>query len=341
MREVIICRLHTKLGDPFPIEIHIPSEDWIRLQFSPKNPFAHAATQYTGKFKIKYKVQTRVLRKEHPDGHYCAAIFRYLREFAIKFRDYTVFISADDKHKISIGESVATSTGVRNRQTLVPEDGILAACDHDFTKLSLTPSVIFLCKIPKKITESFYDGDVYVSYKNTVFEPSSAIRHCTEFFITLNKHFLDEIPPIICIYTDGGPDHRTTYGSVQIALLCLFIRGDFDLLVAARTAPQQSWTNPAERIMSILNLGLQGVAIVRENMSDEMEKLFSKYDKLEEIRKAAKTNFQLESELKDSIAAIQELLNNRTERLVLNEKKFTCESPATSDEIETFFEVEL
>lgn len=81
------------------------------------------------------------------------------------------------------------------------------------------------------------------------------------------------------------------------------------------------------------------MAIVRENMSDEIEKLFSKYDKLEEIRKAAKTNLQLETELKNSIAAIQELLNNRTERLVLNENKFTCKSPATSDEIEAFFEV--
>src|SRR5437868_14455340 len=80
---------------------------------------------------------------------------------------------------------LATSTGVRNRQTLVHKNGILAACDHDFTKLSLTPSVIFLCNIPKKITESFYSEDVYVSYKDTVFEPSSAIRHCAEFFNTL------------------------------------------------------------------------------------------------------------------------------------------------------------
>jgi|GEM_PF-6742638 len=85
LRETIICRLQIKFGDPLPNEIHIPSDEWIRLQFLPKNPFAHAATQYTGKFKVKYKVQTRVLRKEHPDGHYCAAIFRYLREFAIKF----------------------------------------------------------------------------------------------------------------------------------------------------------------------------------------------------------------------------------------------------------------
>jgi hypothetical protein len=222
LREIIIHRLQTKFNNPLPAEIHTPSDEWIRLQFLPKNPFAHAATQYTGKFKMKYKVQTRILRKEHPDGHYCAAIFRYLREFAIKFRDYVVFISADDKHKVAIGESVATSTGVRNRQTLVPENGILAACDHDFTKLSLTPSVIFLCDVPKKITESFYSGDVYVLYKDTVFEPSSAIRHCTEFFNTLSDHFLEEVPPILCIYTDGGPDHRTTYGSVQVALISLY-----------------------------------------------------------------------------------------------------------------------
>gem|GEM_PF-5387959 len=196
-----------------------------------------------------------------------------------------------------------------------------------------------MCNVPNKITESFYSGDVYISYKDTVFEPSSAIRHCTEFFNTLSNHFLGEIPPILCIYTDGGPDHRTTYGSVQIALLCLFLRGDFDLLIATRTAPQQSWTNPAERIMSILNLGLQGVAIVRENMSDEMENLFNKCNKLEEIRQAAKSNALLETELRNSIKAIQDLLNDRTERLVLNENKFVCKTPATNDDIENFFEV--
>ena len=177
--------------------------------------------------------------------------------------------------------------------------------------------------------------------KDTVFEPSSAIRHCTEFFNTLSNHFFDNIPPIICIYTDGDPDHRTTYGSVQVALLCLFLKGDFDLLVAVRTAPQQSWANPAERIMSILNLDLQGVAIVRDNMSDEMENLFNKYNKLEEIRQAAKSNTQLEMELRNSIKAIQDLLNNRTERLVLNGKNFICNAPATSNDIDIFFEVSL
>ena len=120
-----------------------------------------------------------------------------------------------------------------------------------------------------------------------------------------------------------------------------FLRGDFDLLVAARIASQQSWMNPVERIMSILNLGLQGVIIVHESMSNKMEILFNKYGNLEEIRQAAKKNSQLEIELKNSIIVIQELLNSRTERLILNENKFACKSSATSGEIEAFFEVKF
>src|SRR5204862_7457015 len=136
----------------------------------------HSAINYTGRFNIRYKVQVRVLRKDHPGMHYCAAYFCYLHQFAIKFWKYSVFICADDKYKVAIGEEVATSTGVRNRKSLMPDSTVLAASDHDFTKLSLTPSVILLCKIPTSISESFYHGNVYTSYKNTVFEPSSAIR---------------------------------------------------------------------------------------------------------------------------------------------------------------------
>ena len=91
--------------------------------------------------------------------------------------------------------------------------------------------------------------------------------------------------------------------------------------------------------MSILNLGLQGVAIVRENMSNEMEVLFNKCNKLEEIQQAAKLNPLLKMELKSSIKAIQDLLNERSERLVLNENNFVCKTPAINEDIENFFEV--
>ncbi|CAG8585335.1 14573_t:CDS:2, partial [Racocetra fulgida] len=67
-------------------------------------------------------------------------ISEYLREFAILYKEFVCFILADDKHKIPIGEKVPTSTGVRNRPTMVPVNSQLSACDHDFTKLSITPS---------------------------------------------------------------------------------------------------------------------------------------------------------------------------------------------------------
>jgi hypothetical protein len=70
-------------------------------------------------------------------------------------------------------------------------------------------------------------------------------------------------------------------------LICLFLRGDFDLLIAVRTAPNHSWTNPAERIMSTLNLSLQGVTLKRDPMSSESEALFDTANTLDDIRKKA------------------------------------------------------
>ncbi|GES98746.1 hypothetical protein GLOIN_2v1778764 [Rhizophagus clarus] len=155
-------------------------------------------------------------------------------------------------------EGVATSTGMRNKKSMVLRDADLIACDHDFTKLSLTLSVIFFCEVPRSIEESFYSEKVFVSFKDTTFQPSSGIKHTTEFFKIIFSYYQSSVPPILCLYTDGDPDHRVTYGSIQISLLYLFLKGDFDMLIALRTAPHQSWNNPAERIMSILNLALQG-----------------------------------------------------------------------------------
>ena len=100
------------------------------------------------------------------------------------------------------------------------------------------------------------------------------------------------------------------------------------MLIAMRIAPYHSWTNPAERIMSILNLGLQGVALVRDAMSLESETAFAKLDTLDEIRAAAKNNENLKNDLCECITRVQQLLEGRTERLVLHDEQFQCYSPA-------------
>jgi len=81
------------------------------------------------------------------------------------------------------------------------------------------------------------------------------------------------------LYSDGGPDHRVTYVSVKLALISLFLDLDFDLLVALRTAPNNSWANPVERIMSI-NIGLQGVGVMRSKVGDVFEKAVGWYNLL-------------------------------------------------------------
>lgn len=73
------------------------------------------------------------------------------------------------------------------------------------------------------------------------------------------------------MYTDGGPDHRLTYTSVKLALIGLFLELDLDLLIALRTAPHNSWANPVERIMSIVNIGLQGVGVMRSKSGEIFE----------------------------------------------------------------------
>ncbi|CAB4385605.1 unnamed protein product [Rhizophagus irregularis] len=260
--KIIVERLKIIHNNPLPFTIHIPSQEWIRLQFCPTNATTTRSIHHTSRFNVKFQVQSWLLRKNSDDAHYCAALFRYLREFCIQYHQWTCLISADDKHKIPIGEDVAVSTGVRNRRSMVAQDSILAAADHDFTKLSLIPSVIFFISIPNDISGSFYDGQVFVSYKDTVFEPR-----------------------------------------------------DFDLLVAVRTASNHSWTNPAERIMSTLNLGLQGVALKRDQMSSESEALFDMTNTLSDIRQKAQEFNELESELKESIATSEESINELFESI--------------------------
>ena len=75
LKEIIIKRLQqAKSLEEFEM-IKIPSDEWIRLQFWPKNAHHNSAMQYTGTFKIKYIVQIRLLRKYHLDVHYCSALF--------------------------------------------------------------------------------------------------------------------------------------------------------------------------------------------------------------------------------------------------------------------------
>lgn len=210
-----------------PEETPIPSIQWLRLQFWPRNSHVQAASAYTGKLKVKFMVQARQYRLTHVDTHYASALFRYEKEFAIRYREHTTFASLDDKHIINVGEPDYPFAAVeRGKEVIVELRQKMVVADHDFTKFSLTPSVCLLIDIPETIDGSFYRGDVYVGLKENAFQPSSPIRHMTELNQILTSQNDDN--PILLLYTDGGPDHRLAYVSVQLSLISIFWERDLD-----------------------------------------------------------------------------------------------------------------
>ena len=143
---------------------------------------------------------------------------------------------------------------------------------------------------------------------------------------------------ILFVYSDGGPDHRLTYLSVQLSLIALFINLNLDILIAGRTAPSHSWANPVEKIMSIINLGIQCIGIMRERMGEEFETCLRKCNSLKHIRKECS---DFKEDVRNSLAPTKELIASVLRRLQLKGKNFQVFSSASDKEIEDFWDVLL
>ena len=125
-------------------------------------------------------------------------------------------------------------------------------------------------EISCSIEGSWYSGEVHVGIKDAVFEPSPPLRHTTELQSLLITRLQSK--SVLFLYTNGGPAHCLTYISVQLSLIALFLNLDLDFLCVGRTAPYHSWRqNPVEQIMSIVNLGLQCVGLMRKEGAASFE----------------------------------------------------------------------
>ena len=125
-----------------------------------------------------------------------------------------------------------------------------------------------------------------MTLKDSVFQASSPLRHMAELATVLSKQYAQKDLAAAFIFTDGGPNHNCKHLAVQAALLALFLLLGMDTMVVLRTSPQQSWTNPAERVTSVLNLGLQGCALARIEMDKEFETTMRKCNGMNAIRRA-------------------------------------------------------
>ncbi len=125
-----------------------------------------------------------------------------------------------------------------------------------------------------------------MTIKDSIFQPSSPIRHAAEL-LAVNKR-LGTMPDACTLaFTDGGPDQNISFLNVMVSWLAYFIVSGCDSLVVGRTAPTQSWTNPAERVMMVLNLAVSNCALSRDNMGDEFEKKMKKCNRMASVRKMA------------------------------------------------------
>ena len=90
-------------------------------------------------------------------------------------------VSTDDKNKIKVGEpDYPISAVTRGKRLLVAHGQSLQASDHDFSKISLVPTIVLIHEIPNSMGESFYRRIPYVYLKIHATEPSSAIRNAKE-----------------------------------------------------------------------------------------------------------------------------------------------------------------
>lgn len=77
------------------------------------------------------------------------------------------------------------------------------------------------------------------------------------------------------------------------------------MLVAVRTPPMNSWKNPPERIMSILNLALQSVGLMRKEQSEDFEKKVKSLSSISQLRDLASQSIEYKQEMMDSIEPVK------------------------------------
>lgn len=241
---ISLKELVTQAKDLCPKDTPIPSASLVGLQFAPRNPYVHAALNFTSPIQVQYKIQRRQLRTSHPDDHYCAAQLRYLKQKVVELKDHGALVFCDDKAKVPCGEpGLYVSTGVRGKKTPAPTSTTVAALDHDMTSCSLTPSVYLQCAIPESPDKSFVRGKVTTIVNDSVFQTSSPFRDSAALVKLLQNQ---EQLKVLMKFSDGGTDQRNTLEAVKCASICLFKELNLDMLILARCAPGHSWTNSAE-----------------------------------------------------------------------------------------------
>ena len=140
------------------------------------------------------------------------------------------------------------------------------------------------------------------------------------------------------MFTDGGGDHNITRISTQVSLIRLFTQLNPNMLIALRCCPTKSWVNPAERIMSILNLALQNCSLERTKMSDELEQKMKSVNNMNNLRNLTKHCVNLRESFRESMNSVKEIVNARFETMSLKDERISTQPSYSSENVKSFAE---
>ena len=172
--------------------------------------------------------------------------------------------------------------------------------------------------------KSWYHGKASVGIKISATDLFTALQNATEVANVLIEKFdtKEAVPPVLILYTDGGPEHRTKFLSVKIVLICLQKYLDIDQVLAVRTAPGHSYQNPGEKINCQLNIGLYGIGYMRKHLTDPFfEQSLSRCTGLGDVHKLIEKNSDRNTKLlKECCQPCINLISETFLRLKLKDK---------------------
>lgn len=322
----------------------IPSLRWFKFQFWPANEHVRAALQYTGRFELKMQLQVRNLRKSHAHAYYCAKQKKLVEAWIHKYREYSTAGQPDDKANGTIGEpGTATAFLSRQRRALdsAHRESQLQAMDHDAgsSKMRLIPSVFLRQDIPEDINGSWLRGQVYVTLKNNIFEASEANKTLLEI-----KECLADCEPNVWLHADGGGEHHVGHPTVIAAAISFFrqMNHRVDRLIKTRGCPYHSYLHEVERVMSILNLALYGVAMERPRICHDdypgMEERFISSKTTADLRAVGTRYPDFKDGLDAALTPLYEMLYQRFEQLDLKGTPIKRGKKASCMEADKFFD---
>jgi len=265
------------------------------------------------------------------------------KAWAFKFAKYVLAIGGDDKATANIGEpGTAVSVLAKQRKVVSAMHGNqIAALDHEagHVRVKMVPTVFMKHNEPTAETSSWYSGQVRVLLKNNIFEGSNAFGAMAELLLNYTVELAEQ--PIFYLHTDGGGEHNLSFPSVQAAIVAFVREAKPDRGAWGNSCPYHSFGNEPERIMSILNLGMYGVAVARAKIDEEKfrgeESRFTRTKTISELRSTAKAFPQLREGLNDALKPVFELFYERFEKLSLHGVPFERGENTTDTAVDELF----